>query len=202
MEFWVWLRYTDAMIRYLIGQPKIIGTELVMMCGGVGYGVLVTSETLSKLSTIDNAELHIYTHVTETSLDLFGFASTEALQLFKLLLSVSGVGPRTALNIMNLPTQTIIHAVKQGEVTTFTAVPRVGKKLAQKIIIDLRSKLGEVNQLDLTPLDQNRQSLFDALQGLGFDEKSIMETLNTMPIDDQSLEVSLKSALKLLGKHS
>jgi Holliday junction resolvasome RuvABC DNA-binding subunit len=78
----------------------------------------------------------------------------------------------------------------------------VGKKLAQKIIIDLRSKLGEVNQLDLTPLDQNRQSLFDALQGLGFDEKSIMETLNTMPIDDQSLEVSLKSALKLLGKHS
>ncbi len=188
------------MIRRLHGTPIIDGQELTIMVGGVGYGVKVTAFTLQQLATQTEAHLHIYTHVREDALELFGFMEAAERQLFLLLLDVSGVGPKTALGIMNAPTHRIIDAVQQAETSFFASVPRVGKKLAQKIIIDLRTKLGALKELQLGPLTPQRQEVMDALMGLGFSESSIDQVMRDLPIEEMDVRTAVKQALQQMGK--
>lgn len=187
------------MIGFLSGQPVISGSQVIIMVNGVGYQVAVAANTLSFLSSLDHAELFIHTHVKEDALELFGFPDQESKRIFELLLSVSGVGPRTALHISNHPTQSIITAVQQAQTSFFTAVPRVGKKLAQKIIIDLRSKLGELKALELTPTTGISAEVTEALMGLGFGEQQIQQALEQLDIANLSVEEALKITLQRLN---
>ncbi len=187
------------MISYLQGKPILDKDGLIIVANGVGYGVHVTEKFRSLAANQPSIELFVYTHVREDALELFGFNDRNQRDMFVLLLSVSGVGPKTALNILNFEANEIIQAVQMGDVSLFSAVPRVGKKLAQKIIIELRSKLGSLKELDLAPLSAQKQTVFDALTGLGFEERSIHQVLQNVPVDDMPLPEAIKTAMKELS---
>ncbi len=187
------------MIAYLQGLPAIIDNQLVLICNGVGYGVHVTNATLSNVSTLSQASLHIYTHVKEESLELFGFETSEEKKLFTILLSVNGVGPRTALSILEKGASTIVTAVQQAQVAVFSSVPRVGKKVAQKIIIELTPKLGSLKQLQLTPLTTFQSELSEALLSLGFSDAAIDEIVRDEALEQVGLSQALQLCLKKLS---
>jgi Holliday junction DNA helicase RuvA len=189
------------MIAYLIGKPLIQQNELIILTGGVGYGVKVTNQVLSHVSGQESVSLHIYTHVREDVLELFGFATINDRELFKLLMSVSGIGPSTAMAILNKGSQNIITAIQNADVSFFTSVKRVGKKAGQKVIIELKSKLGGIKDLDLTPLDQMQTDIYDALTSMGFDDAQATQVIKSMNLEGLPLEKSIQMAIKELGKN-
>lgn len=196
------------MISYLIGKPIIHKDHLTVLVGGVGYKVNIGSKTfqLAQQKATHNLEieLHIYTHVKEEALELFGFESEQDLQIFKLTLGVSGVGPSIALSLTNAGAEKIIEAVQNANVSFFTSIPRVGKKLAQKIIIDLKSKLGSLKELNLAPMSSQNQDIFDALTALGFDEVKIDLALNELVKSPKelTLQESIQTAIKFIGNNN
>ncbi|MBQ8868116.1 MAG: Holliday junction branch migration protein RuvA [Oscillospiraceae bacterium] len=116
----------------------------VVECAGVGYGCQTTNQTLSRLSG-DTVTLFTYMHITENSLDLFGFASRDELEMFKLLISVSGVGPKAALAILNeyAPDRLILF-IASGDAKMITKAQGVGPKLAQRIVLELKDKAAKM----------------------------------------------------------
>jgi len=188
------------MIGFLSGTIQKTNSYLIVQTnGGVGYKVEVSLSLLATLQEGEESSLYIYTHVKEDALKLFGFKSQKDLSLFELILSVSGVGPKTALAIIDTGAERLVTAVQNADVAFFSSVPRVGKKLAQKIIIELKSKLGGLKDLDLSPLSQTEQDVMDGLLGLGFAEMNIQEVLKSLDTT-QSVETILKQAVKKLSK--
>ncbi len=187
------------MISYLIGQPIPEKDFLTVLCGQVGYAVHVNIQTLAQIGKSTEVRLHIYTHVKEDAIELYGFLTPSDRELFLLLISVSGVGPKTGLNILNSGASQIIEAVQQANTSFFSATPRVGKKMAQKIIIDLRTKLGALKELDLSPLSPQQQEVTLALQTLGFDEFAISEALKQIKVDQLTTGEAIKQAIKIMS---
>jgi len=187
------------MISYLIGQPIIEKDFLTVLCGQVGYAVKVTTAVLAEAAGQTEIRLHIYTHVKEEALELYGFSTSADREMFLLLISVSGVGPKTAIHILNSGSNQIVEAVQQANVSFFSTTPRVGKKLAQKIIIDLRSKLGSMKELDLAPLSPQRQEVSMALQTLGFEEQAIVEAVKQVDVEAVSSGEAVKQAIKIIS---
>ena len=189
------------MIAYLKGIPTISGQILIVNVNGVGYGVKVTPQLLSSFYQHDNSEieLFIYTHVKEEKLELYGFVSPQEKDMFELVLGVSGVGPNIAINLVAAGPHQLIEAVQNAQVSFFSAVPRVGKKLAQKIIIELRGKLGELKSLDLTPKSSQYQEIYDALSSFGFNDQLISEALEGINIEELEIQTAIKLAMKKLS---
>ncbi|NCN03850.1 MAG: Holliday junction branch migration protein RuvA [Candidatus Pacebacteria bacterium] len=188
------------MISYLKGYPLITGLDLTIVVNGVGYGVKVNPKLLNALSNQSETELFIYTHVKEDKLELFGFETIEEKNMFVLVLGVSGVGPSIAINLVAAGPHQLIEAVQNAQVAFFSSVPRVGKKLAQKIIIELRGKLGEMKSLDLGPKSAHYQGIYDALLSFGFSEQDITQTLEIIDIDGLEIQVAIKQAMKKLQR--
>lgn len=188
------------MIGFLRGAPKLIGSDLLIDVAGVGYQIHVTASLLAEVAHKAEVELFIYTHVREDILELYGFNTAEEKRLFLLLLDVSGVGPRTALAITERSPQEIIIAVQQADSKFFSSIPRVGKKVAQKIIIDLKSKLGSLKELDLGPTTSQEQEIVTALASLGFAEEDVLDQLRTEDFSAVTLEESIKRIIQKLGK--
>lgn len=194
------------MISYLIGKPLIHQDNLTILVNGVGYKVIVGSKVLQKANQKsfqdENIELYIFTHVKENALDLFGFETPQELSVFKLVLNVSGVGPAIALSLADAGPNKLIDGVQNANIAFFSAIPRVGKKLAQKIIIELTSKLGSLKELNLAPLSSQDQDIHDALLTLGFDEVSIEKALERLGGEEKelSLQESIQMGIKFLGK--
>ena len=142
------------MIGFLKGKVELLKRPFVIVdVNGVGYKVLVPETIYAKLSLGESLKIFTYTYVREDALDLFGFLEAEDLGLFESLLTVSGIGPKTALNIFSFgERKEIIEAIIKGDFTFFTSVPRLGTKNAQKIIIELKNKMGsgaEITENDL-----------------------------------------------------
>lgn len=188
------------MISLLTGQPLIDNNHLILDVQGVGYGVEVNPQLLAKLAHQAQVRLYIHTHVREDQLKLFGFETAAEKELFELMLSVSGVGPSTALNLVALGSNQLIEAVQNAQIAVFTSIPRVGKKLAQKIIIDLKGKLGEIKQLDLGPISAQEESLTEALVTLGFGEDQIHQVLSELDLETITDDQALKQAIKKLSQ--
>lgn len=187
----------------MIGALKgtIIATAaqpVIIMVHDVGYAVFIT-ETLRQ-SLTDHAEifLYIHTHIREDAFDLFGFSSQKELTVFTSLLSVSGIGPKTALSVMDRGVEHIEKAIMTSDVDFFTTVPRLGKKNAQKIIIELASKLNRIEDLDI-PGGTATKTVFDALLSMGFSRKELIPVMKHIP-SDKNVEETIKEALKMLGK--
>lgn len=187
------------MIGRLTGKPDVSGSLLVMDVHGVGYELQVGLHTLSSVSGKDIATVEVSTIVRQDSFQLFGFRTTEEKQLFTLLLSVSGVGPRTALAIVDRGVGAVVGAVQQADVSFFTSIPRLGKKNAQKIIIELKSKLGAGTDLNLGGDTLLQSEAGQALQALGYDEQSIVQVLAQIPLSEMSAQAAVKQALKVIG---
>lgn len=190
------------MIGALEGKiARITSASVLLMVGGVGYLVHVPSQTLNSLQLASPLFLHTYTHVREDALSLFGFKTTAELFLFELLLSVSGIGPKTALAIVDRGVSPVEQAIQASDVGFFTTIPRLGKKNAQKVIIELKSKLGSVADLDLQS-DGETEELIEALGAVGFSRAEVLKVIRSIPKDVETLEQKMKAALKLLGTRS
>ena len=190
------------MIGYLQGRPQIVGEKIIIhTAGGVGYLVAVTEATLNAAATKSELALYTYTFVREDRLELYAVEQPNDLVLFEQLLTVSGVGPRVALALLgNGGANKLIEAVQQANVSFFTSVPRVGKKLAQKIVIELKTKLGGLKDLDLSPKSQNYQDVRESLMSLGYLEGEIELVLMDFEevIDGQDIATTIKQAIKVL----
>lgn len=136
------------MFYYLNGTVAEIEANLAVIdCGGVGYACFTTNYTLSQLKKGEKAKLYTYLHVREDVFDLFGFATQSELNSFKMLIGVSGVGPKAALAILSASTPgNLALAIVTGDEKTLTAAPGIGKKIAQRIILELKDKLAKEQQ--------------------------------------------------------
>lgn len=191
------------MINYLEGTVIAKGPgEMTVLTGGVGYQVCVSSRTLRSTRLNEPAKLFIYTHVREDSLSLYGFSTEDDKDIFKLLLSVAGIGPKTALSICAQAGDEIKQAVMDADVQFFSDIPGIGKKSAQRIIVDLKPKLGTLKELDLAAKEATEYTRAkQALQGLGFSAAEAVRAIALVSDKDRLKdEEIIKEALRQLGK--
>lgn len=176
------------------------GVTAMINVGGVGYSVVPSASVRGKnLSIGSPLSLYIHTHVRENELKLFGFSSLEERQIFELLLSVSGVGPKTALAIVSAggPNE-VRRAIGTADVEHFTSIPGVGKKTSQRIIVDLKSKIGGIGELDLSSDKSESTELLAALRSMGFRSEEMKEVVKKVD-KEKSLEEQIKQALKKMS---
>ncbi|MBU2632327.1 Holliday junction branch migration protein RuvA [Patescibacteria group bacterium] len=191
------------MIASLTGKVEYLERPyIVVNVNGIGYEVLASESVFTNLSIDQKIHIFTYTYVRDDALELFGFSERADLKLFESLISVSGVGPKTAVSIFSIGTGAqITEAIARADLQFFTKVPRLGKKNAQKIIIELKNKIGSKEELDLTEEDKKSHSEVEgALRGFGFSAKESREATDSIKDHTGSAEEKIKLALKFLGK--
>ena len=183
------------MIGYLQGEIKYTGSDsIIILVNNVGYKVYV-----SKLFSIGTSvELFIHTHVREDALTLYGFASPADLQMFEWLLDVSGIGPKTALLCLAQGSAQIAKAIATADVGFFTQIPRLGKKNAQKIIIELKNKIGGFSELNLAD-DESTSEAVLALQYMGYTLGEAQKAVSAVG-PAESVEETIRKVLKYYGR--
>lgn len=187
------------MIAHLKGSLILReGEKIIVSCGGVGYLVSISPRSTSSWSVGEEVEVFVHTYVKEDILALYGFAEIKQLRLFEMLIGVSGVGPKTGMNIMMAGDEgEIKEAIKNGVVDFFTKVPGIGKKNAQRLIVELRNKVGG-DESDMRYLSEVSSELVSALENLGFAKKEIVRV--SKEIDSKAaLAEQIKQALKALS---
>ena len=176
-------------------------SSLIVDVQGVGYKVAVPVSVSSRLQETDPVKLYIHTHVREDLLELYGFTDASDLKLFEYLISVSGVGCKTALTVFSVGSRReIMGAITGNDVAFFTSVPRLGTKNAQKIIIELKNKLGGGEDLDLSGGDSDHSELTAALKTFGFTAKESQDAIRALRGAGTTMEEKIRLALKYLGK--
>lgn len=187
------------MYAFLSGKIVQLMPTVILENSGIGYKIECSSRTISSLKSGDETTLWTYLHVKEDALDLFGFLSQEDVVAFRMLISVSGVGPRTALAMMNETPQAIAEAIESGNISFFTQFSRVGKRLAHNIIIDLKSSTAELVQLGLTTQDPKQAEILEALNQMGYPQPRAEKVLRELDLS-QSEDKILKAALIKLNQ--
>ncbi len=192
------------MISSLRGQVLSIGLDhVVVEVGGVGFAVQATPTTLAGLRRGEETTLATALVVREDSLTLFGFADAEARELFGLLQTVSGIGPRLALaTLAVLEPDKLRAALAEGNISVLTQVPGIGRKGAERLIIELRDKVGQVVPAAAQQTGAVRTQVAEALLGLGFPAKQAEQTVDAVLAEDGTLGTSevLRRALATLGR--
>lgn len=183
-------------------------TEAIVDTQGVGYSVNIPLSTYASLGGINsNVTLLTYLHVREDALQLFGFATEEERGIFKLLISVSGIGPRMAQTILSgITVPDLKHHIASGNLGALTTIPGVGKKLAERLIFELRDKIAKVETSAVFPTpatdeqSQIRSEALLALTSLGYSrpvaEKALLSALKELNGNDVGVEVLIKAALR------
>lgn len=196
------------MFYYLDGTvAEILPYLAVIDCGGVGYACKTTNYTLSRLKKGQRGKLYTYLNVGEDVFDLYGFATQNELNSFKLLIGVSGVGPKAALAILSAATpESLAMAIVTGDEKSLTAAPGVGKKIAQRIILELKDKLAQgqiapgeesYGGTGVTVIPQDKASeATAALAVLGYGPAEITAALKGLDLETLSLEEIVRQALK------
>lgn len=195
------------MFYYVSGTVAEIEANLAVIdCGGVGYACATTNYTLSQLKKGERAKLYTYLNVREDAVDLFGFFSQSELHTFKLLLGVSGVGPKAALSILSSNTpDNLAMSVVMGDEKALMAAPGIGKKIAQRIILELKDKLSKEQQsgfegagVTMTAPQQSSKAgeAAAALAVLGYGSQDISSALRGIDIENLTLEDMIRQALK------
>lgn len=192
------LCYTLKMIGYLLGKVHHIDEKsITILCGGVGYEVLLPINILFNLKTGQDLGVWIHSHVREDQFTLFGFLENSDRELFRKLISVSGVGPKSALNILSVSTPAnIVRAIESGKSDLFPKVPGVGKKSVEKLILELRGKLD--SNLIITDESEEMKNARLALETLGYNTRDIGEVLNSLH-PDLDMNSLIREALKMLS---
>lgn len=188
------------MIATLTGVvAEKLAEVLVLDVGGVGYGLLVTNEDYSQLAVGDRAKIYAHEHIRENSHDLYGFRSLDSKRLFEQLLDVNGVGPKMALNILGVGSADAVRAaIAAGDTKFIQAATGVGKKVAERVIVDLKDKVGLVSSAGATDFLQGpaiQDEAVQALVALGFTAQDAALALQGID-DNLPTELRLKEALK------
>ena len=173
---------------------------LILNVGGVGYKVFTTAGILEKTKENDMV-LSLWTHlaVRENALDLYGFIKKEELSFFELLISISGIGPKTALSILNIASiETLRRAVSSGDTSHLIKVSGIGKKNAEKIVLELKGKF-EAEESWNEEYMQDEADTIEALTSLGYNQKEARESLKKISKDILGTSEKIKQALKILN---
>lgn len=171
----------------------------ILSAGGVGYKIAATREALEGFRVGEKAALWTHLVVREDVLDLYGFRAEEELHFFELLLTVSGVGPKSALAIIDLaPVETLRSAIAQGNAQYLTKVSGVGRKTAEKIVLELREKVGASAEAADAALQGDEDAL-EAMRSLGYTLQEARDALRKVPNEIIAGSERLRAALKILG---
>jgi len=193
------------MIAHL--QGKLVEkspTQVVIDCGGVGYHVNISLHTYSLIPATDNIKLFTHLQIKEDSHTLFGFVEKSEREIFKLLISVSGIGASIARTMLSsLDPKQITNAIASGDVVTIQSIKGIGSKTAQRVILDLKEKVLKLYDLDEVSISQNntnRDEALSALEVLGFVRKASERIVEKIIKDapESSVEYIIKQALKNL----
>ncbi len=201
------------MFYYVNGMVAHIAPYLAVIdCGGVGYACRTTNVTLGALTVGKPGKLYTYLNVREDAMELYGFATEEELKCFEMLIGVSGVGPKAALSILSsAPPERLAMSIITGDEKALTAAPGIGKKIAQRIILELKDKLAK-GQLGssggeayggsgVTIIPENKVSEASAaLAVLGYSQSEVAMALKGIDTDSLPLEQIIKQALKKMVK--
>jgi len=191
------------MISSLLGEVRHRDLNtVVIQVSGIGYKVFVPTETAIEMTTGSQAFLWTHLVVRENAHELFGFLDKEALDTFELLITISGIGPRTALNILNVASpSTLRQAVASADTSYLTRVSGIGKKNAEKIVLELKDKM-KVSKDDKSLDTRSEGDALEALVSLGYNERDARDALKKVPKEVVGASERVKSALKLLSQHA
>lgn len=202
------------MFYYLDGTVAEIAPYLAVIdCGGVGYACKTTNYTLSRLKKGQRGKLYTYLNVGEGIFELYGFATQAELGSFRLLIGVSGVGPKAALAILSTGTpDALAMAIITGDEKTLTAAPGIGKKIAQRIILELKDKLakesaatgldfsGGGNTVNVSAFTSKSTEAAQALAVLGYSSAEVSLALKGVDVENLPLEEIIRQSLKKMVK--
>ena len=200
------------MFYYVNGTVAETGPNLAVIdCGGVGYACATTNYTLSQLKKGERAKLYTYLHVREEIFELYGFSSQAELNSFKMLIGVSGVGPKAALAVLSSTSpQNLALSIVTGDEKALTAANGIGKKIAQRVILELKDKLaaeeaipsgkGGVSMAAAGLPHSKKSEATAALAVLGYGSAEIAAALKDIDMDALSLEDVIRQALKKMMK--
>lgn len=188
------------MIGTLRGTVTYIADRFAVIdVGGVGYLVHTSMETLGRLHEGNPIALWTHLSVREDALDLYGFIDKSEKEFFELLLGVSGIGPRSALGILSLaPPEILRKAILSNNTEYLTSVSGIGRKSAEKIIIELKDKLGKLAEHEANELSATGDTV-EALKALGYSARQAREAVQKLPSDITDAGDQIKEALKILG---
>ena len=173
---------------------------LVVDVNDVGYKIFVTAYTFGKLAGKEEANLHIYTYVREDILALYGFLDADELEMFELLISISGIGPKAALGILSIADpKTIRTAISNEDSSILTKVSGVGKKTADRVILELQNKIVGMSEGDKQEAMVDSDAI-EALTSMGYSVSEARDSLKSVPADIEDVGERVKAALKMLGK--
>ena len=202
------------MFYYLDGTvAELLPYLAVIDCGGVGYACKTTNNTLSQLKKGQRGRVYTYLNVGEDVFDLYGFATQAELNSFKMLIGVSGVGPKAALAILSVGTpDTLAMAIITGDEKTLTAAPGVGKKIAQRIILELKDKMAKESAASGLSFSGGRGAAIPAafsnkateaaaaLAVLGYTSQEVSVALKGVDVENLPLEEIIRQSLKKMVK--
>ncbi len=196
------------MIALLRGTLAYKSSDHVIIdVGGVGYRLFIPLSTFYSLPETGDVSLFTHTHVREDALLLYGFLSMEEKELFGILISISGVGPKLAVNILShIPASDLKRAIATGDIKRLSSLPGIGKKTAERLVLELKDKVGPVHDLPEAEGDKSNTSAADisndvisALINLGYKENQARKVLESMELaPGLTMEEALKGALKVL----
>lgn len=190
------------MIAQLEGQVEFKGEKFIIArVAGVGYKVLATAETLKKIPE-KGGTVKLWTHlyVREDALELYGFLNFAELDLFETLIHVPGIGPKSALGVLAIaPADTLKKAIAAGDTSYLTRVSGIGRKTAEKIVLELREKMAGKGVLVDAPELKEEADALEALVSLGYSQREAREALVQVPPEIASVEKRVKEALKRIG---
>ncbi len=201
------------MIAMLSGKIAYKGiSHVVVDTQGVGYRVFIPLTTFYALPEADQAiTLHIHTSVKEDAIHLFGFYTREERELFQLMISVSGIGPKVALNILSgISSAELLEAISAGNLTRLMAIPGIGRKMAERLILELKEKVMKKMAADAIPAadakqkqaEMMREDALSALMNLGYKAGAARDALEKAARDlkeEPAMDQLLKKALKILA---
>jgi len=175
---------------------------VVVDTGGVGYQIFTTTDTLAHIKNKKAEKAVFWTHlsVRENALELFGFEEIEELYFFQMLIDISGIGPRSALTILGIaPIETLKRAIGSGDISYLTKISGIGKKTAEKIVIELRDKLSALGHKNENGEHKGELDALEALKSLGYSQNEARDALKEVSAETLGTSARIKEALKILG---
>ena len=189
------------MIARLEGRVKMRGDRFfVIDVNNTGYKVFTTPQTLKNIKGDEVFSVWTHLHVREDALELYGFEEYAEMEFFEMLIQISGIGPKSAIGVLSVaPLDTIKRAISSGETSYLTKVSGIGRKTAEKIILELKEKLGELEE-GARGMFKEDQDVLSALESLGYSRTEAREALKQIPETIEGTSQRVKEALKILGK--
>ena len=189
------------MLYYLTG--KLIQKKenyFIMETGGFGLQIFASLTTLKNLPGPDEAvKIFTHLHIKEDAWDIYGFSNKSEMEFFEKLLSVNGVGPKTALNIMNIDSaERLMAAINEGRVDLLTKASGIRKKTAERVVVELRGKFGQIDSGEIAGIMESDSDIMDVLQNLGYTKSQAKQAISKVDPKIKNIEDRIKAALKIL----